>query len=90
MADNRLGGGDEGTKEICKMLTLNRNLKRINLSGNGGDEFHRIESKDFFLGNKFSDADTEQLVDAFEVDQSIDNPFNLSLVFSSKIKISAN
>ncbi|CAF1217272.1 unnamed protein product [Rotaria magnacalcarata] len=33
LADNRIGGG-EGTKEICKMLTLNRNLKKINLSAN--------------------------------------------------------
>lgn len=32
LADNRLGGGED-TKEICKMLTLNRNLKKINLSG---------------------------------------------------------
>lgn len=32
MADNNLGGG-EGTKEICKMLTLNRYLRKINLSG---------------------------------------------------------
>ncbi|CAF1398584.1 unnamed protein product [Adineta steineri] len=36
LADNRLGGGagGVGTIEICKMLTLNRNLKKINLSGN--------------------------------------------------------
>ncbi|CAF3430854.1 unnamed protein product [Rotaria sp. Silwood1] len=37
LADNRLGG-DEGTKEICKLLTLNRNLKKINLSGNKFNE----------------------------------------------------
>ncbi len=35
LADNCLGGGGEGTKEICKMLTLNRNLRKINLSGIG-------------------------------------------------------
>ncbi|UJR14176.1 hypothetical protein I4U23_001171 [Adineta vaga] len=38
LADNRLGGGGsgggEGIAEICKMLIINRNLKKINLSGN--------------------------------------------------------
>ncbi|CAF0830879.1 unnamed protein product [Adineta steineri] len=37
LVDNRLGGG-EGTKEICRMLTLNQNLKKINLSGNKFNE----------------------------------------------------
>ncbi|CAF0737832.1 unnamed protein product [Adineta ricciae] len=34
LADNRLGGGGESIAEICRMLTINRNLKKINLSGN--------------------------------------------------------
>ena len=35
MADNRLGENIESTKEVCRMLTENCILKKLNLSGNG-------------------------------------------------------
>ncbi|CAF3994114.1 unnamed protein product [Rotaria sp. Silwood2] len=51
LADNRLGGG-EGTKEICKMLTLNRNLKRINLSGNKFNDLDAAQLVEAFEQSK--------------------------------------
>ncbi|CAF0984155.1 unnamed protein product [Rotaria sordida] len=51
LADNRLGG-DEGTKEICRLLTLNRNLKKINLSGNKFNELDIAQLIEAFEQNK--------------------------------------
>ncbi|CAF1129647.1 unnamed protein product [Rotaria sordida] len=51
LADNCLGGG-EGTREICKMLTLNRNLKKINLSGNKFNDFDAVQLVDAFEQSK--------------------------------------
>ncbi|CAF4740173.1 unnamed protein product [Rotaria socialis] len=51
LADNRLGG-NEGTKEICRMLTLNRNLKKLNLSGNKFNELDITQLIEAFEQNK--------------------------------------
>ncbi|CAF5208618.1 unnamed protein product, partial [Rotaria magnacalcarata] len=52
LADNRLGG-NEGTKEICRMLTLNRNLKKLNLSGNKFNELDITQLIEAFEVNRF-------------------------------------
>ncbi|CAF3550873.1 unnamed protein product [Rotaria sp. Silwood1] len=51
LADNCLSGG-EGTKEICKMLTLNRNLKKINLSGNKFNDLDATQLVEAFEQSK--------------------------------------
>lgn len=35
MADNKLGEDVESTREVCRMLTENCILRKLNLSGNG-------------------------------------------------------
>jgi len=58
------------------MLSLNRHLTKINLSGNY--EFILIDMIMIIIGNKFNELDVLQLVEAFEVNKTIVYSFNMN------------
>jgi len=58
------------------MLSLNRHLTKINLSGNC--EFILIDMIMIIIGNKFNELDVLQLVEAFEVNKTIIYSFNMN------------
>ncbi len=58
------------------MLSLNRHLTKINLSGNC--EFILIDMIMIIIGNKFNELDVLQLVEAFEVNKTIVYSFNMN------------